>query len=160
MSDPEAVSPVGDYSKYTLSGIFPSLLSKLDLRRQLGTIKGDLEKIEERLRFQVQEFDPGIHGYISYALDSNGKRIRPALVLLAAHATGKVTPKHLDLAVIVELSCPLSSGRPLTLVSTVTLEVASPSVSLISGSARLSPGFRWIEVCTYCWNPCTLIVSL
>jgi octaprenyl-diphosphate synthase len=103
MSDPEASSPVGDISRRTGSGILPSLLNKLDLRRQLGTIKGDLEKIEERLRFQVQEFDPGIHGYISYALDSNGKRIRPALVLLAAHATGRVTPKHLDLAVIVEL---------------------------------------------------------
>jgi octaprenyl-diphosphate synthase len=103
MSDPEASSPVGGISKRSVSGIFPSLLNKLDLRRQLGTIKGDLEKIEERLRFQVQEFDPGIHGYVSYALDSNGKRIRPALVLLAAHASGQATPKHLDLAVIVEL---------------------------------------------------------
>jgi octaprenyl-diphosphate synthase len=103
MSDPEAFPPVGDISRRSVSGIIPSLLQKLDLRRQLGTIKTDLDKIEERLRFQVQEFDPGIHGYISYALDSNGKRIRPALVLLAAHTSGKATGKHLDLAVIVEL---------------------------------------------------------
>ena len=90
MSDPEAVSPVGDYIRGNpFPEFFPSLINKLDLRRQLGTIKADLEKIEERLRFQVQEFDPGIHGYVSYAIDSNGKRIRPALVLLAAHATGK-----------------------------------------------------------------------
>jgi len=82
---------------------FPSLSQKLDLRRQLATIKPDLDLIEERLRFQVQEFDPGISGYVSYALDSNGKRIRPALVLLAAHATGKSTPKHIDLAVALEL---------------------------------------------------------
>ena len=71
---------------------FPSLTQKLDLRRQLATVKPELEAIEERLRFQVQEFDPGIAGYVSYALDSNGKRIRPALVLLAAHATGEIDP--------------------------------------------------------------------
>src|SRR5471030_2733378 len=82
---------------------FPTLTQKLDLRRQLNTIKPDLKTIEERLRFQVQEFDPGISGYISYALDSNGKRIRPALVLLAAHASGKSTPQHIDLAIAVEL---------------------------------------------------------
>ena len=68
--------------------IFPKLSRKLDLARQLSPIAPDLEKIEERIRFQVQEFDPGISGYVSYALDSNGKRIRPALVLLAAHASG------------------------------------------------------------------------
>jgi octaprenyl-diphosphate synthase len=82
---------------------FPTLTQKLDLARQLKTIKPDLEIIEERLRFQVQEFDPGISGYVSYALDSNGKRIRPALVLLAAHASGKSTPQHIDLAIAVEL---------------------------------------------------------
>jgi len=86
-----------------ISRAFPTLTQKLDLRRQLKTIKPDLETIEERLRFQVQEFDPGISGYVSYALDSNGKRIRPALVLLAAHASGKSTPQHIDLAIAVEL---------------------------------------------------------
>ena len=84
-------------------GVFPRLSRKLDLRRQLATIKPDLEKIEERIRFQEQEFDPGISGYVSYALDSNGKRIRPALVLLAAQASARVTPSHLDLAVVMEL---------------------------------------------------------
>ena len=63
---------------------FPTLSQKLDLRKHFATIKPDLDKIEKRLRFQEQEFDPGISGYVSYALDSNGKRIRPALVLLAA----------------------------------------------------------------------------
>jgi len=99
MSDPAA----RDISMKSMQRAFPSLSQKLDLRRQLATIKPDLDLIEERLRFQVQEFDPGISGYVSYALDSNGKRIRPALVLLAAHATGKSTPKHIDLAVALEL---------------------------------------------------------
>src|ERR1700744_3494187 len=103
MSDSAASFLPGNISMDSIHRVFPKLSQKLDLHRQLTTIKPDLDKIEERLRFQVQEFDPGISGYVSYALDSNGKRIRPALVLLAAHASGKVTPKHLDLAVIVEL---------------------------------------------------------
>ena|ERR1700677_4659271 len=103
MSDSEASSLPGKISAASEGRAFPSLSEKLDLRRHLNSIKPDLAKIEERLRFQVQEFDPGITGYVSYALDSNGKRIRPALVLLSAHASGKATPAHLDLAVIVEL---------------------------------------------------------
>src|ERR1700742_747195 len=102
MSDRES-TPLGDLAKKAVSRAFPSLGQKLDLKRHLASISPALEQVEERLRFQVQEFDPGISGYVSYALDSNGKRIRPALVLLAAKACGKVTPKHLDLAVIVEL---------------------------------------------------------
>jgi len=103
MSKPKASLLPGDISLDSLQRAFPTLTQKLDLRRQLDTIKPDLDKIEERLRFQVQEFDPGISGYVSYALDSNGKRIRPALVLLAAHASGKSAPQHVDLAVVVEL---------------------------------------------------------
>src|SRR5277367_3760310 len=103
MSDPEASYLPGELSMRSFQRAFPSLSQKLDLRRQLDTIKPELDMVEERLRFQVQEFDPGISGYISYALDGNGKRIRPALVLLAAHASGKSTPQHIDLAVVVEL---------------------------------------------------------
>jgi len=103
MSDPEASFLPGELSMRSMQRAFPTLAHKLDLRKHLATIKPDLDLIEERLRFQVQEFDPGISGYISYALDGNGKRIRPALVLLAARASGKSTPQHVDLAIIVEL---------------------------------------------------------
>jgi octaprenyl-diphosphate synthase len=103
MSDSEASYLPGELSMRSIQRAFPSLSKKLDLRKHLATIKPDLDQIEERLRFQVQEFDPGISGYVSYALDGNGKRIRPALVLLAAHASGKSTPQHVDLAVVVEL---------------------------------------------------------
>src|SRR5277367_5624478 len=103
MSDSEASFLPGDISMSSMRRAFPSLSQKLDLRRHLATIKPELDMVEERLRFQVQEFDPGISGYISYALDSSGKRIRPALVLLAAHASGGSTPQHIDLAIIVEL---------------------------------------------------------
>jgi octaprenyl-diphosphate synthase len=102
MSDGGATTRPDDLTE-SLRRHFPTLTGKLDLRRQLGAIQPDLAKIEERIRFQVQEFDPAISGYVSYALDSNGKRIRPALVLLAARASGQITPAHLDLAIVVEL---------------------------------------------------------
>jgi octaprenyl-diphosphate synthase len=102
MDDGEATLRPGDLSA-TVARDFPTLSTKLDLRRHLSAIQPDLEKIEERIRFQAQEFDPGISGYVSYALDSNGKRIRPALVLLAAKACGEAQPTHFDLAVVVEL---------------------------------------------------------
>jgi octaprenyl-diphosphate synthase len=103
MSDPAASFLPGEISMKSLQRGFPSLSQKLDLLQHLAKVKPELEMVEERLRFQVQEFDPGISGYVSYALDSNGKRIRPALVLLAAHASGKSNPLHIDLAVVVEL---------------------------------------------------------
>ncbi len=103
MSGNESSFLPGDLSMTSVHRAFPSLSQKLDLQRHLATIKPELTKIEERLRFQVQEFDPGISGYVSYALDSSGKRIRPALVLLSAHASGEATPQHIDLAVVVEL---------------------------------------------------------
>jgi octaprenyl-diphosphate synthase len=107
MSEAGASFQPGDLARKSLSRAFPKLSGKLDLKRQLGSIQPDLDKIEERIRFQVQEFDPGISGYVSYALDSNGKRIRPALVLLAARASApagaETMPQHLDLAVIMEL---------------------------------------------------------
>ena len=102
MSEPASFA-FGDLSASAIHRAFPTLSQKLDLRSQFGTIQADLEKIEERLKFLVQEFDPGISGYVSYALESSGKRIRPALVLLTAQASGQSTPQHVDLAVIVEL---------------------------------------------------------
>lgn len=99
----DSAAPFNDLTSASVRRAFPSLSQKLDLRSQFGVVREDLDTIEERIKFQVQEFDPGIAGYVSYALESSGKRIRPALVLLAAHATGGPTPQHLDLAVVVEL---------------------------------------------------------
>ena len=60
MSDPEAVSPVGDYLRKSVSGILPSLINKLDLRRQLGTIKPDLEKMASELGGTPTERPPAV----------------------------------------------------------------------------------------------------
>lgn len=62
-----------------------------------------LYSVEERIRMQAREFDPAVAGYVSYVSDKGGKRLRPALALLAGGATGGITSSHVDLAVIVEL---------------------------------------------------------
>ena len=55
------------------------------------------------MRQQARTFDPAVEGYVSYACESSGKRLRPALALLAGGATGEINSSHLDLAVVLEL---------------------------------------------------------
>jgi octaprenyl-diphosphate synthase len=66
-------------------------------------INPHLYSVEERIRQQARTFDPALEGYVAYAINSGGKRLRPALALLAGGATGKITSSHVDLAVIMEL---------------------------------------------------------
>ena len=63
----------------------------------------DLYSVEERIREQSKMVDAGIEHYFEYAIGGSGKRLRPALALLSAGATGRIVSDHVDLAVIVEL---------------------------------------------------------
>ena len=74
---------------------------EVDFSRALDLINPHLYSVEERIRAQARSFDPAVEGYVSYVCDKGGKRLRPALALLAAGATGKITSSHVDLAVIV-----------------------------------------------------------
>jgi octaprenyl-diphosphate synthase len=73
------------------------------LTRVASLVQPHLDEVSQRIARQTEAFDPAIEGYIGYALDSGGKRLRPLVALLAGAATGRVTNEHLDLAVIVEL---------------------------------------------------------
>ena len=66
-------------------------------------VRSELEMIETAIQGQARSFEPGIEGYVSYVCKSSGKRIRPALALLTAGATGEVTDDHRKLGVILEL---------------------------------------------------------
>ena len=66
-------------------------------------INPHLYAAEERIKEQARAFDPAIEGYVAYACGSSGKRLRPALALLAGGATGDISPGHVDLAVTLEL---------------------------------------------------------
>lgn len=63
----------------------------------------DLYSVEERIREQSKAVDAAVEHYFEYAIGGSGKRLRPALALLAGGATGRVVSDHVDLAVIVEL---------------------------------------------------------
>ncbi|MEO6848242.1 MAG: polyprenyl synthetase family protein [Chthoniobacterales bacterium] len=72
-------------------------------RQAFDLIEPALKRVEARIAAQANSFDPAVEGYIAYACGSAGKRLRPALALLAGGATGGITSAHEDLAVIIEL---------------------------------------------------------
>jgi octaprenyl-diphosphate synthase len=72
-------------------------------KKTFELINTHLYSVEERIRAQARAFDPAMEGYVSYVCGSAGKRLRPALALLAGGATGKISASHVDLAVIIEL---------------------------------------------------------
>ena len=74
-----------------------------EIRAAFELISEPLACVEERIRAQAREFDPAVEIYVAYACESSGKRLRPALTLLSAGATGGIGAQHIDLAVIMEL---------------------------------------------------------
>src|SRR5438105_228029 len=73
------------------------------LTRVAAAVQPQLDEVSARIAQQANAFDPAIDAYVTYALESNGKRLRPLVTLLAGGASGGVTNAHVDLAVIVEL---------------------------------------------------------
>ena len=66
-------------------------------------LENELKEVERRILHQASLFDPGAESYVRYALEGGGKRLRPALVLLAGKVAGEWSEAIRDLAVIVEL---------------------------------------------------------
>ncbi len=74
-----------------------------EIQAAFKLIADPLDSVEERIRAQARAFDPAVESYVAYACESTGKRLRPALTLLSAGATGGIQQGHIDLAVIMEL---------------------------------------------------------
>ena len=66
-------------------------------------LEQELKEVERRIVHQASLFDSGAEAYVRYALEGGGKRLRPALVLLAGKVAGGWNEAIRDLAVIVEL---------------------------------------------------------
>jgi octaprenyl-diphosphate synthase len=66
-------------------------------------VKPEISRVEKMLFEQARAFDPSVEGYIAYVCQTSGKRIRPALAVLAGGATGGVTEEHRRLSVILEM---------------------------------------------------------
>ena len=72
-------------------------------RRIVEPVEPFLDQVARRLGEQVETFEPEIAPYARYALTSQGKQLRPALVALSAGAVGRLEDAHITAAVIVEM---------------------------------------------------------
>jgi octaprenyl-diphosphate synthase len=59
--------------------------------------------VEQLLKAELRSGDPYVDRLVKHAFRLGGKRLRPALLLLAAQATGKVSRDHITLAAVVEM---------------------------------------------------------
>ena len=73
------------------------------LRFPFKLVAEPLAGVEQAIRAEARAFDPGVEGYVDYVCGSSGKRIRPALALLAGGATGGCHEGHQRLGLILEL---------------------------------------------------------
>jgi len=77
-----------------------ALLSWLEI---LEPVRPELEQVEKRFRAQLISPVPAVTSIGQYLQVSGGKRLRPALLLLAAKAFGEATPMAIRLGAVVEM---------------------------------------------------------
>jgi len=85
------------------AGTPSSVTSSLDWHAILSPVRPFLQAVRERLLDQVNTFEPEIMEHARYALSSQGKQIRPALVALSGRATGELNEDLVRVAVIIEM---------------------------------------------------------
>jgi len=66
-------------------------------------IRKELDKVEDLLQEELRSDYPFVDRLAKHGFRLGGKRIRPALVLLSAKATGELRREHLVLAAAVEM---------------------------------------------------------
>lgn len=81
----------------------PTFSSVPDWRRIVEPVRVFLEEVAARLQEQIETFHPDLREHARYALTSQGKQLRPALVGLAGRSFGRLTEEHVTAAVIVEM---------------------------------------------------------
>jgi octaprenyl-diphosphate synthase len=77
--------------------------ARLTLSRLFAPIAGDLAAVDRRLQQELRHSDPFIDELAKHSFRIGGKRLRPALLLLAARAVGEITAEHRTLAAVVEM---------------------------------------------------------
>jgi octaprenyl-diphosphate synthase len=73
------------------------------VRGLFAPILDSLQRVEERLVGELRSDSPFVDELLQYGGKLGGKRLRPALLLLAAQACGNVRPEHEVLAAVVEM---------------------------------------------------------
>jgi octaprenyl-diphosphate synthase len=93
-------------------------------------IADEMRQAEQILRQEMRSRYPYVDELVRYGCLLGGKRLRPALVLLAGKACGGLTPQHLTLAAVVEMV------HTATLVHDDVLDEASVRRHLATVNAR------------------------
>ncbi|NQU23948.1 MAG: polyprenyl synthetase family protein [Candidatus Nealsonbacteria bacterium] len=73
------------------------------LQALYAPVRKELDAVEETLQRELHSDYPFVDRLARHGFRLGGKRLRPALVLLAGKASGTLTPAHVDLAAAVEL---------------------------------------------------------
>jgi octaprenyl-diphosphate synthase len=68
-----------------------------------GPVQAEMVEVEEMLRRELRSDDPFVDELAKYGFRISGKRLRPALVLLAAKTVECVSPDHIVLATVLEM---------------------------------------------------------
>jgi octaprenyl-diphosphate synthase len=66
-------------------------------------VAAEMSAAEDVLRSELSSEDPFVDELVKHAFRLGGKRLRPALLLLAANATGRIARDHIVLAAVVEM---------------------------------------------------------
>lgn len=73
------------------------------LQSLYAPVAESLDQVESLLFESQRSRFPFVEKLVQYGCRIGGKRLRPALLLLSGMAVGRVTPRHVKLAVVVEL---------------------------------------------------------
>jgi octaprenyl-diphosphate synthase len=84
----------------TALAVPPSVAPALDF---YGPIAADLEEVERVLARTLRSRYPQVAPVVEHVRHYRGKRLRPVLLLLAARASGRLTPAHAVLGAVVEM---------------------------------------------------------
>ena len=77
--------------------------ARLALARLFAPVASELAAVDRRLEQELRHSDPFIDELAQHSFRIGGKRLRPALLFLAARAIGEITDSHRTLAAVVEM---------------------------------------------------------
>ena len=86
----------------TQAGV-PEAISVADWEPVIAPAREFLGRVSALMEAQVDEFDSEIAVYARYALENQGKQLRPTLVALAGGTVGSLTDDSVAVAVIIEM---------------------------------------------------------
>ena len=132
----------------------------VDWKQIVQPLEPFLHAVSNRMGEQISAFEADLASYAAYALNAQGKQLRPALVGLSAQATGKIQDSHVTVAVIIEMvhlatlvhddvmdEATLRRGRP-TLAANWGNEISVLlGDCLFAKALKLAAGFPTTEVC-------------